>query len=77
MGAATIAVGILVLQTTTGLTKGNLSSHLAKLKAAGMVKIKKWFLHKKPNANVELPLRERTESGSRGRSWMCRAKYSV
>ena len=42
------------LQRATGLTKGNLSSHLAKLEAAGLVTIKKRFVHKKPNTNVAL-----------------------
>ena len=42
------------LQRATGLTKGNLSSHLAKLEAAGLVTIKKRFVRKKPNTNVSL-----------------------
>lgn len=42
------------LQRTTGLTKGNLSSHLTKLEAAGLVAIEKKFVHKKPNTNVAL-----------------------
>lgn len=42
------------LQRTTGLTKGNLSSHLTKLEEAGMVQIEKRFVLKKPNTNVEL-----------------------
>ena len=42
------------LQRTTGLTKGNLSSHLTKLEEAGLVKIEKRFVLKKPNTNVEL-----------------------
>lgn len=42
------------LQRTTGLTKGNLSSHLTKLEAAGLVAIQKRFIHKKPNTNVAL-----------------------
>lgn len=44
----------LFLQRTTGLTKGNLSSHLTKLEEAGLVKISKKFVHKKPNTSVEL-----------------------
>ena len=35
------------LQRTTGLTKGNLSSHLAKLEDAGLVTIEKRFVRKK------------------------------
>jgi DNA-binding MarR family transcriptional regulator len=42
------------LQRTTGLTKGNLSSHLTKLEQAGLVEIQKRFIHKKPNTNVAL-----------------------
>jgi DNA-binding MarR family transcriptional regulator len=42
------------LQRTTGLTKGNLSSHLAKLEEAGLVEIHKRFVGKKPNTNVTL-----------------------
>jgi DNA-binding MarR family transcriptional regulator len=44
----------LFLQRTTGLTKGNLSSHLTKLEDAGLVKIDKRFIGKKPNTNVAL-----------------------
>ena len=40
------------LQRATGLTKGNLSSHLTKLEAAGLVTIEKRFVRKKPNTNV-------------------------
>jgi DNA-binding MarR family transcriptional regulator len=42
------------LQRTTGLTKGNLSSHLAKLEAAELVEISKSFVRKKPNTKVAL-----------------------
>jgi DNA-binding transcriptional ArsR family regulator len=42
------------LQRTTGLTKGNLSSHLTKLDEAGLVEIQKRFVGKKPNTNVAL-----------------------
>ncbi len=42
------------LQRATGLTKGNLSSHLTKLEVAGLVAIEKRFVHKKPNTNVAL-----------------------
>lgn len=44
----------LFLQRTTGLTKGNLSAHLAKLEDAGLVEIHKRFIRKKPNTNVAL-----------------------
>lgn len=54
------------LQRTTGLTKGNLSSHLTKLEGAGLVTIEKRFVRKKPNTNVAL-----TADGRRriGRHW--------
>lgn len=42
------------LQRTTGLTKGNLSSHLAKLEEAGLVEIEKRFIRRKPNTSVAL-----------------------
>jgi DNA-binding MarR family transcriptional regulator len=42
------------LQRATGLTKGNLSSHLTKLEGAGLVTIEKRFIRKKPNTNVAL-----------------------
>jgi DNA-binding MarR family transcriptional regulator len=42
------------LQRATGLTKGNLSSHLTKLEDAGLVGIEKRFIRKKPNTNVAL-----------------------
>ena len=44
----------LFLQRTTGLTKGNLSSHLTKLEDAGLVTIEKRFVRKKPNTQVAL-----------------------
>ena len=54
------------LQRATGLTKGNLSSHLAKLEDAGLVAIEKRFIRRKPNTNVSL-----TAVGSRrtARHW--------
>jgi DNA-binding MarR family transcriptional regulator len=48
----------LFLQRQTGLTWGNLSSHLTKLESGGYVRIKKEFLDKKPHTMLEL-----TESG--------------
>ncbi len=42
------------LQRTTGLTKGNLSSHLAKLEDAGLIAIEKRFVRKRPNTSVGL-----------------------
>jgi DNA-binding transcriptional ArsR family regulator len=42
----------LYLQRLTGLTKGNLSSHLGKLEDAGLVVIEKEFIGKIPNTRV-------------------------
>ncbi len=44
----------LFLQRITGLTKGNLSSHLAKLEGAGLVGIEKRFIAKKPYTMIRL-----------------------
>ena len=44
----------LFLQRLTGLTKGNLSSHLAKLEEAGLVAIDKRFEGKKPVTTLAL-----------------------
>jgi len=49
----------LFLQRATGLTKGNLSSHLTKLEEAGLVMIEKRFIRKKPNTNVAITERGR------------------
>ena len=52
----------LFLQSATGLTKGNLSSHLSKLEAAGLVEVEKRFVGRKPNTRLRLTPegRERT-----------------
>lgn len=42
------------LQSLTGMSKGNLSSHLSKLEEAGLVSIQKSFIGKIPNTNVSL-----------------------
>ncbi len=42
------------LQSLTGLSKGNLSSHLIKLEEAGVVYIVKSFVGKIPNTNISL-----------------------
>jgi len=54
------AADFVFLQRTTRLTKGNLSSHLTKLEEAGLVRIEKRFVLKKPNTNVELTPEGRT-----------------
>jgi DNA-binding MarR family transcriptional regulator len=42
------------LQQTTGLTKGNLSSHLSKLEDAGLLSIEKRFVRKKSHTTASL-----------------------
>ena len=44
----------LFLQRITGLSKGNLSSHLSKLEETGMVEIEKRFVEKKTQTLVRL-----------------------
>ena len=44
----------LFLQRATGLTKGNLSSHLSKLEDAGLVRIDKRFVRKKPQTTLTI-----------------------
>jgi len=44
----------LALQRLTGLTKGNLSTHLSRLEEAGWEAIEKQFIDKKPNTRVRL-----------------------
>ncbi len=52
--SASADADFLFLQRLTGLTKGNLSSHLSKLESAGLVKIDKQFVGKTPNTTVSL-----------------------
>ena len=56
------AADFVFLQRTTGLTQGNLSSHLTKLEDAGLVRIEKSFVGKRPNTSASLTQRgkERT-----------------
>ena len=42
------------LQTQTGLTWGNLSSHISKLETAGYVAVEKDFVGKKPHTMLHL-----------------------
>ena len=44
----------LFLMNQTGLTRGNLSSHLSKLEAAGYIEIKKEFVEKIPRTLLRL-----------------------
>lgn len=54
------AADYLFLQRLTGLTGGNLSSHLSKLEEGGLVQLDKRFVEKKPNTQVQI-----TEKGKR------------
>ncbi|APU14035.1 MULTISPECIES: transcriptional regulator [Actinoalloteichus] len=56
--SACAAADFRYLQRLTGLSKGNLSAHLAKLEAAGVVEIDKRFLGKKAHTSARL-----TETG--------------
>jgi DNA-binding MarR family transcriptional regulator len=56
--AAVESADFLYLQRETGLTKGNLGSHLAKLEEAGYVKIEKTYRGKVPQTICSL-----TEAG--------------
>ena len=42
------------LQTLTGLTAGNLSSHMTKLEQADLVEIQKQFVNNRPNTMVSI-----------------------
>jgi DNA-binding transcriptional ArsR family regulator len=52
--AACERADFLFLLRITGLTKGNLSSHLSKLEEAGLVEIEKRFVEKKTQTLVRL-----------------------
>ena len=48
------AADFVFLQRMTGLTQGNLSSHLTKLEEAGLIHIEKSFVGKRPNTSASL-----------------------
>ncbi len=52
------------LQRLTGLTKGNLSTHLSKLEEAGLIVVEKQFVGKKPNTMIHLTPEGRTAVAS-------------
>jgi DNA-binding transcriptional ArsR family regulator len=58
--ASCVTADYLSLQRLTGLTGGNLSSHLSKLEEGGLVQLDKRFVEKKPNTLVQI-----TEQGKR------------
>jgi DNA-binding MarR family transcriptional regulator len=53
-----VSADFIYLMRQTGLSKGNLSSHLSKLEEAGYVMIMKEFIDKKPHTLISL-----TEAG--------------
>ena len=64
--AACKSADFVSLQRLTGLTVGNLSSHLSKLEQTGLVRVDKQFVNKKPNTLVQI-----TDSGRKAieRHW--------
>ena len=52
--AACKAADFLYLQRLTGLSKGNLSSHLSKLENAELVTVEKEFVGKIPNTRISI-----------------------
>jgi DNA-binding MarR family transcriptional regulator len=50
----------LFLMRQTGLTWGNLSSHMSRLEAAGYIEVEKGFVGKKPNTRLHLTDEGRT-----------------
>ena len=48
------SVDFLFLQRQTGLTWGNISSHVSKLEKAGYVSVEKEFIDKKPHTTIKL-----------------------
>lgn len=42
------------IERLTGMSSGNLSSHLTKLEAAALIEIKKQFVGKRPNTRVTI-----------------------
>lgn len=50
----------LFLMRQTGLTHGNLSSHMSKLEAAGYIEIVKEFVDRKPHTMLQLTDKGRT-----------------
>ncbi|MBU6996303.1 MAG: transcriptional regulator [Theionarchaea archaeon] len=50
----------LFLQSQTGLTSGNLSSHVTKLEEAGYIEVEKEFVDRKPHTMLKLTERGRS-----------------
>ena len=56
--AACQSADYLFLQRMTGLTGGNLSSHISKLEEGGLIEVEKRFVDNRPNTQVHI-----TEAG--------------
>jgi DNA-binding MarR family transcriptional regulator len=54
------SVDYVFLMRQTGLTWGNLSTHLSRLEEAGYIRIKKTFKGKKPHSTIRLTVQGRT-----------------
>jgi DNA-binding MarR family transcriptional regulator len=52
--AACKSADYLFLQRLTGLTGGNLTSHLSRLEEGGLIQVEKRFVNKKPNTQVQI-----------------------
>lgn len=52
--AACQSADYLFLQRLTGMTAGNLSSHIAKLEEGELIQVEKRFVDKKPNTQVQI-----------------------
>jgi len=57
--ASCASADFVFLQRVTRLTNGNLSAHLSKLNAAGLVAIDKRFIDRKPNTRVAITAKGR------------------
>lgn len=53
-------VDFLFLMRQTGMTFGNLSSHMSKLESVGYIKVEKEFVGKKPHTVIRLTKKGRT-----------------
>lgn len=49
-----VSADFIFLQRLTGLTVGNLSTHLSKLADAGLIEIDKQFINRRPNTQVQI-----------------------
>ncbi len=54
-----VSADFVFLMRETGLTRGNLSSHLSKLEAAGYINVKKEFVDRKPRTMLRITKRGR------------------